>query len=266
MTYVSTPRPDRPFPAQSGLVIWPRGERDAFGKDDIAVCWLLTENANSADVRRWFAMLDLDERARAERFHFEEDRRDFIAAHALLRATLTSCWGLPAAAWRFLDAAGGKPAIAPGLNAPGIAFNLSHTRGLVAVAVGSYGAIGVDVERVEQAKADFTVAETYFAPAETALLRRTPEADRPSCFFRLWTLKEAYVKAVGAGLAAPLDTFTFALDPIRFDFCDGALGDALDWRFAIVPTTDRHVLSVAVGREPGDGTRLTSRGFAPQDL
>jgi 4'-phosphopantetheinyl transferase len=217
-------------------------------------------------MRRWFEMLDQDERARAARFHFDADRRDFIAAHALLRATLTSYLDIPSNAWRFSIDANGKPRVDPRIGSPEVAFNLSHTRGLVAVAVTSHGAIGVDVEQIDGAKADFAVAEAYFAPAEVEMLRRTPAAGRPMCFFRLWTLKEAYIKAIGAGLAAPLDSFAFTFEPIRIDFRSGVRSDATNWQFAILPTTDQHVLSVAVGRPAGEAARLTPRSLAPQDL
>ena len=211
-------------------------------------------------------MLDQDERARAVRFHFEADRRDFIAAHALLRAMLTYYLDIPSNALRFLIDANGKPSVDPRVGSPEVAFNLSHTRGLAAVAVASNGAIGVDVEKIDDAKADFAVAQAYFAPAEVEMLRRTPAAGRPMCFFRLWTLKEAYIKAIGAGLAAPLDSFAFTLEPIRIDFAAGAGREAFDWQFANPLTTGRHVLSVAVGRAAGDPARLTPRALAPRDL
>jgi 4'-phosphopantetheinyl transferase len=244
----------------------PYDDSGLLARDDVAVWWLATDAASPADLRRWLEMLDQDERARAERFHVEADRRDFIAAHALLRAMLTFHWGSPPASWRFSIDAGGKPGINPRMKSPNIEFNLSHTRGLVAAAVGSHGAIGVDVEKIEDAKADLAVAEAYFAPAEVELLKRAPAPDRPLFFFRLWTLKEAYVKAIGAGLAAPLDSFAFTFEPIDIDFRAGESGSALEWRFAVVPTTDQHVLSVAVGRPPGAATRLQPRALTPQNL
>jgi 4'-phosphopantetheinyl transferase len=181
-----------------------------------------------------------------------------------LRAVLTSCLGAPVDAWRFSIDENGKPGIDGSLAADDVAFNLSHTRGLVAVALASHGAIGVDVEEIDAAKADLAVAAAYFAPAEAAVLRRTPAADRTLCFHRLWTLKEAYLKAIGAGLGAPLDSFAFTLEPIRIDL--GAGGDAAQWRFATLATTGRHVLSVAASWPAGETVRFTPCGLAPADL
>ncbi len=246
-------RPDRPLRRFAPLA-----------RDEITVWWLSTDAAGRADIERWSATLDEDERARTARFHFDADRRDFIAAHALLRAMLTSCLGAPPDAWRFSIDANGKPGIDNRLAVGDVAFNLSHTRGLVAVALASHGAIGVDVEEIDDAKADLAVAEAYFAPAEVELMRRAPAADRTLCFYRLWTLKEAYLKAIGAGLGAPLDSFAFTLEPIRIDL--GAGRDAAQWRFATLPTTGKHVLSVAAGRPSNETARFAARGLAPADL
>jgi 4'-phosphopantetheinyl transferase len=266
MARASTSPSDRAIKARSNRSDPPRPCGGPLAKDEVAVWWLATDAAGPADIRRWFETLDQDERARAERFHFKEDRRDFIAAHALLRTALTSHFGLPAKDWLFLADANGKPSVEPRAGRPEVAFNLSHARGLVAVAVASHGAIGVDVEKIDAGKADFAVAEAYFAPSEVEMLRRTAPADRPMCFFRLWTLKEAYIKAIGAGLAAPLDSFAFTFEPIRIDFRPGARGDATDWQFAILPTTDQHVLSVAVGRWAAMKARLAPRALAPRNL
>jgi 4'-phosphopantetheinyl transferase len=179
---------------------------------------------------------------------------------------LTSYVEAPAGGWRFSIDANGKPGIDERLGVGEVAFNLSHTRGLVAVALASHGAVGVDVEEIDGAKADFAVAEAHFAPAEVELWRRAPAADRTICFYRLWTLKEAYLKAIGAGLGAPLDSFAFTLEPIRIDLGVGAERDAAQWRFAILPTTGKHVLSIAAGRPSNETVRFNARGLAPADL
>ncbi len=242
----------------------PRRRVAPLARDEITVWWLATDAAGPSDIERWAAMLDEDERVRAARFHFDADLRDFIAAHALLRALLTSCLDFPVEAWRFSVGANGKPGLDKRLGVQDVAFNLSHTRGLVAAAFASHGAIGVDVEEINGSKADFAIAEAHFAPAELELLRRAPAEGRTVCFYRLWTLKEAYLKATGAGLDAALDSFAFTLEPLRIDL--GAGGDAARWRFAILPTTGNHILSVAAGRAANEPARFIVHGLAPADL
>jgi 4'-phosphopantetheinyl transferase len=230
------------------------------------VWWMPTDQVAPDHCDRWFVMLDRKERERAERFRFEHDRRDFIAAHVLLRSMLTFYLGRPAAGWRFTADDVGKPRIAQKFRLSEIDFNLSHTRDLVAAAVVSRAAIGVDVEQVDAAKADFDLAQNYFAPAEVDILRATPRPEQATCFFRLWTLKEAYLKATGAGLGTRLDSFAFTLAPVRISFLTD-LGDLPQrWHFATLPTTGRHVLSVAIASQGDRPVRVMPRAVEARDL
>jgi 4'-phosphopantetheinyl transferase len=236
----------------------------SLGPDEVAVWWLATESSRPADWNRWLGMLRHEERERAARFHLGLDRREFIAAHALLRAMLTFYLDRPAPAWRFSTDASGKPALAGEMALPEFQFNLSHTRGLVAVAVAAHGKLGIDVEKIDRDKADFSIAETYFAASEAATLRRVPEPDRPNCFFRLWTLKEAYLKAIGTGLATPLDTFAFAFDPIRISFANAG-DDPSHWYFEMLPASDQHLLSLAISRA-SDTVRVVARAIPAGEI
>ena len=237
-----------------------------LGPGMVAVWWMPTDQVGTADCHRWLAILDRDERERADRFRFEWDRRDFIAAHALLRHMLAFHLGRPAAAWQFAANGFGKPAIAEGLRVPDIDFNLSHARDLVAAAVALHAAVGIDVEKIDPAKADFALAQRYFAPAEIEILRRTPSTEQAVCFFRLWTLKEAYLKATGAGFGTSLDSFAFTLSPIRINFMTRLEDDPRHWHFEMLPTTGAHVLSVAVASRSEHAIRVASRTVATRNL
>jgi 4'-phosphopantetheinyl transferase len=246
-------------------------------RDEIAVWWMPTADVQLAHLDNWLECLDDEERARAARFHVEIDRRDFIAAHALLRVMLSSYANCSPHEWRFTRNEAGKPKIDPGtkidprtrIDGRGeLSFNLSHTHGLVAASVAVHGMVGIDVERIDPAKADLTVADEYFALAEVSMLRKLRSEEQIACFFRLWTLKEAYIKAVGAGFDMPLDGFTFVFgsqrDAVAFD--PGTTGHAGDWQFATLPTTGEHVLSLAAGHQPGGPKQITPRAIVPQDL
>jgi len=256
-------QPDRGLHKTAGQS--PRGI-GLLGPGMVAVWWMPTDQVGTADCHRWLAILDRDERERADRFRFEWDRRDFIAAHALLRHMLAFHLGRPAAAWQFAANGFGKPAIAEGLRVPDIDFNLSHARDLVAAAVALHAAVGIDAEKIDPAKADFDVAQRYFAPAEIEILRRTPSTEQAVCFFRLWTLKEAYLKATGAGFGTSLDSFAFTLSPIRINFLTRLDDDPRRWHFEMLPTTDAHVLSVAVGSHSDHTVHVVSRTVAAQNL
>lgn len=188
-------------------------------------------------------ILDRTERECAGRFFAERHRREYQAAHALKRLMLTAAVGgaVAPSAWTFEVTAYGKPRVASGR---GPYFNLSHSDGLVACAVSPLIEIGLDVETLDRA-APLDIARMWFAPSEDRWLQGQPAAARQMGFFRLWTLKEAYIKATGLGLSQSLDTFAFSFDPVRVMFADPALGDPDAWRFEQCPVGGHHMLAVA---------------------
>ncbi len=164
------------------------------------------------------ALLSAEERAKAERFAFAHDRDCYVAAHALTRATLSAFFARAPQDWTFVRGAHGKPRVDSHDGSGRLCFNLSHTRGCVAVAVALDRDVGVDVERIAPDRADEEVARQLFAAAEFAALCDEPKAGRAEAFFDVWTLKEAYIKAVGLGVALPLQDFAFTRDPLRIRF------------------------------------------------
>jgi 4'-phosphopantetheinyl transferase len=156
------------------------------------------------------ASLSNDERERGRCFHFERDRRRFVAARGLLRFLLGRYLDVHPAGVRFGYGPGGKPYLA---SADGLRFNVSHSGGLALLAFAWCREVGVDVERVRPVPEAEDIARRYFSPFEEAELRRLPEGERTAAFFRCWTRKEAFVKATGDGLSRPLDGFDVTMAP-----------------------------------------------------
>lgn len=156
------------------------------------------------------AALSPDERARAARYRFPRDRRRFVAARGALRRLVASYAGVEPAGVRFGTEPGGKPALADPATA-WLRFNVSHAGELALVAMARGRAVGVDVEVVRTDLADLEVADRFFSPAEAAAIRALPPPERAEAFLSCWTRKEAFVKALGAGLREPLDGFTVPL-------------------------------------------------------
>ena len=217
-----------PTPLRQGLVV---------------VRWMPVACAEPRDVEAWRALLDDHERARADRFHFRSDRIAFTAAHALARTMLATHGGLPPAAWRFVPGPFGKPAIDPALDRPTIRFNLSHTRGMVACAVTAQDDVGVDIESVDRPNGGRDIADRFFSPAETALIDHAPPDEQRAVFFRLWTLKEAVMKATGRGFNLPLDAFAVTIDPPGVTFHQEPAGP---WQFDQRIVAPNHALAVAL--------------------
>lgn len=216
---------------------------------NILVCWMEFDRPPASIVANWRAHLDAAEQAQADRFHFDDDRSAYIAAHWLARNALTSVGGLAPTDWRFVAEQYGKPAIDPALGKSDLRFNLSHVRGFVACAVTTGATIGIDVETLSRKHGGLDVADRFFSASEAALLRATAPDQRLLTFFRLWTLKEALIKATGEGLHRPLDSFSFSLDPTVVGFSAEDAEDGANWTFVEHRPTSNHALALAV-REP----------------
>jgi 4'-phosphopantetheinyl transferase len=166
---------------------------------------------------------------------FARDRRDFTAAHVLLRDVLSRYGGCAAQEWRFDEDANGKPCIAADqAGTSPVCFNLSHTRGLVACAVAEAADVGIDVEPVGNGIDGRAVAVRFFAPSEIRSLEASPREDYAARFVELWTLKESYVKALGAGLAHPLRSFAFSFEQVTgLEFSSVSGTTPAGWLFAL---------------------------------
>ncbi len=213
-------------------------------------------------------MLDDEEIARADRFRFAADRASFTAAHALLRVMLSEATGLPIGVWRYTAGRFGKPALAPGCGDVRLRFNISHTPGFVACAVAEEE-VGIDVEAADR-RVDLALADTAFAPEEAALLRSAPAAEQPGLFLRFWTLKEAFIKATGEGLARPLASFSFQLDPVRIRFHhdrhDATRRDHPDrWQFTEMQP-EGALVALAVERPVDEPVRFDARAARSDEI
>ena len=179
-----------------------------LGVDDTHL-WRVNLDATAADSGAAVNILSEDERARAARFHFERDRRRFMAGRAALRTVLAAYLDRAPADLVFALGRHGKPA----LEKLGLEFNLSHRGGCGLIAVARGRQVGVDVERIRNDFACEDIARRFFAPAEVVALATWAPAEYATAFFRCWTRKEAYVKARGDGITLGLDRFEVPIDP-----------------------------------------------------
>ncbi len=163
-------------------------------------------------TEEFLALLDLDEVARANRFHFAKDRNHFVVARGFLRLLLSRYLQADPKQLKFSYGQWGKPALAGEFRESRLRFNMSHSHGVALYAVTEGREIGVDVEHERADFAGDDIARRYFSPFEFGVLCELPDDDRVAGFFRCWTRKEAYIKATGRGLSQPLDGFDVTLE------------------------------------------------------
>lgn len=175
--------------------------------------WRIDLAGHSNGIQQYRCLLSSDEIQRADRFHFEKDRRSFTVARAALREILSRYASLAAQDLCFVYGAKGKPELGGAAEQFEIRFNLSHSAEFALLAVTRQLRIGVDIERVNADSATQEIAERFFSPLEVQTLLAVPSHQRVEAFFSCWTRKEAYIKALGEGLSCPLDSFVVAFAP-----------------------------------------------------
>jgi 4'-phosphopantetheinyl transferase len=166
--------------------------------------WLIS--CEAADENGAYNILDEQERRRADAFLSPQHRRRFVHAHAGLRQILHRYTGVHPAALRFASGKSGKPYL-ENLSAAAPNFNLSHSGELAVVAVGNLPEIGVDIEVIRPMPDWEELARMSFHPSESEWVGATAAHRRAEAFFRVWTAKEAYIKASGRGMSHPLPSF-----------------------------------------------------------
>src|SRR6185312_2965413 len=195
-------------------------------------------------------LLSEEERARWQRCRPERSRREYLATHALARTALSYYRPVAPRDWRFVTNAYGKPAPTPDC---GLRFNLSNSTGLaVCLVVDAPLEVGVDVEARQRADEIAEVEYKVFSAAELAQLDALPGTEQPDRYLSLWTLKEAYIKARGMGMALPLREISFLFDDAgaaRLEVAEGVDEDAARWRFRQLDYAGHRIAVVGEGTE-----------------
>jgi len=160
-----------------------------------------------------YPMLSANERSRAARFLLAERAERFVAGRAILRELLSRYTGVPPLELVLRQSPTGKLLLAPRPDGLPVHFNASHSGDIALYAITTGRDVGVDVEAVRADRDGRAIAERTFSAGEREFLRRRWSADGPAAFYRLWTLKEAYLKATGDGLSRPLSSFEVRIGP-----------------------------------------------------
>jgi 4'-phosphopantetheinyl transferase len=211
------------------------------------------------------ACLSEDERARAQRFRYERDRRRYLNGRAWMRTVLAAAVDVSPSGLTFSYGPHGRPDL-PELP---VIFNFTNTAevGVLAYATGAAAAaitaLGVDAEDRADAVSSVPVARQFFSPHEVDALFRLPPDHFHEAFLRCWTRKEALLKALGAGLSLPLHDFAVSLTPGRpvVEVAGPVLGDD-PWQLtdisddvvvaAVAARTDAHTHVIRITTDQGE--------------
>jgi len=233
---------------------------------DVHQSWPLVPEVPSvlnADVHIWLAELEQpteivqqladqlasDELFRAQRFHFEHDRRHFIVARGVLRTILSAHVHVTPDQLSFTYGPQGKPALAATYGDTRLRFNASHSHKLALYAVTCDREVGIDIEWMRPLDDAESIAAHFFSVSEQAALRSLPAHLKHQGFYNCWTRKEAYIKAIGKGLSQPLDEFDVSLipgQPAQLLAVLGKDGEVTRWSFQALQPPAEYAAALAV--------------------
>jgi len=196
-------------------------------------------------------ILDESERKRADRFRIEAARRRFIGARAFLRSVLGRAVGVDAEDITFSFGKYGKPGLASG----GPYFNATDSGDVVVVALAS-AEIGVDVEVVRRLDRVERLARRVCTEREIEALEKVSNADRHAALLRLWTCKEAGLKAIGTGLSGGMRNVEVDLEPGQPPRLRRLCGEVDGWTLSAVDLKEDLMCTIVI---KGAARRLVCR-------
>ena len=181
-------------------------------KQDIHI-WGSDIDMHISRLERLYQALSIDEKMRAQRYHFEKDRNKFIIRRGILRYILGRYLNTNPSLIKFSYGNNRKPSLAHAFDHSRICFNLSHSKGFALYAFARDCEIGVDLQHIQDIPEMEQIVERFFSGKEIEVFRSLPKSQKRAAFFKGWTCKEAFIKTHGDGLFQPLDKFDVSLSP-----------------------------------------------------
>ena len=187
--------------------MWTRSEGVIPLDGDEVQIWKASACAGDAALERYREVLSADESERMNRMRAGVARDEFVVARGLLRMLAGDALGREARSLVFGKGRYGKPEI------EGVRFNVSHSHGLILIALCRSAEVGIDLEWVDETIEALDIARQSFSAEEIKRIAGTEVgSERARVFYECWTRKEAIAKAHGAGLLLPLAGFTVPVD------------------------------------------------------
>lgn len=226
--------------------------------DDRVELFRVNLNPPAVCVPAYRRLLSPAECDRVDRFVTDELTRRSLVCRAVLRWIVGATLSISPNEVRFQIGPHGKPSLS-GDHGAQLEFNVSHTGDVALIAVAAGRTLGVDVEALDRRVNRDELAARFFSPQECQAYFALDESQRVAAFYRIWTCKEAYLKAIGAGLSFPLGKFSVSAapdEPPGLLAVEGAPEETSRWSFVAIDVGDELAAALAV---EGHGWTLERR-------
>ena len=225
---------------------WKAVARPSLKEGEVHV-WQVFLDWPLEEIGKRLANLSSEEKACAQRLVNSLHRCYYIASHAALRSILTLYLSDPAPL-QFRYNKHGKPYL---INEPSLYFNLSDSHRVALYAITTNVEVGIDIESMRSNIHAKDIAERFFSPNEITAFRTLPKGQHLEGFYRIWTMKEAYIKVIGRGLSFGLDQFTINInvDAVKMDGLLTVEGDpnlAKWWTLCSISSPPGYMAALAI--------------------
>lgn len=213
--------------------------------------WCMSLTCAESELAHHRRLLSEDEIRRADKFLFDRHRRRFTVGRSQLRQVLARYTNLDPAQIDFEYSGLGKPRLAGTNLGHGLCFNFSNSHERALLAVARDVEVGIDIERMRYMENLAGLAERFFAATEREYILGQTDPAQTTSFFRCWTRKEAFLKAIGKGLTFPLRDVTVELRPeakVRIVNINDPNENAPDWTLDHVELEPEYVGAIACRR------------------
>jgi 4'-phosphopantetheinyl transferase len=228
---------------------WPkRADVPPLEQDTIHI-WRISLDEPTERIRSLRELLTDPEQQQADRFLFAEHRQRFTVGRAQLRRILGGYIDVAPERVDFRYTNLGKPYFAEGVSDPHLEFNFTNSNDWALLAITHQTNLGIDIEKIREMTNMEGLARRFFAQPEIdVILQASSELRRQEYFFRCWTRKEAFLKAIGTGLTFPLDNVCVSVDdaePVGIQWIKDRRDEACRWELTHVTPCDGYVGALA---------------------
>jgi len=206
--------------------------------------WIVSTAITSDQYDSYKTSLSEDELAQIQYFQFERARESFVVSQSVLRRLLSGYIGIDPPYLMLGKKSKGKPY---SINEPGLFFNMSHSGEIAVIAFSRDSEVGIDIEKIRTLPDLDEMIAKNFTANETKFINSRPD-EKINRFFRFWTVKESYLKAIGEGMRLTPDSVEFSFEHDHFQQLSvKGIFEMEDWNFKEFTLGENYTGTVTYG-------------------
>ena len=238
------------------MVKWTDKFQGDLFENNHAHVWRASVDYSESKVNKVIGFLSRDEVERANRFYFERDRMQFIVRRGILKQIIANYLAIDPKNLLFEYNRFGKPFLITDSLKHDLRFNMSHSKNMAIYCIGYQKDVGIDIEYIQEDFEFHQIIDRFFSLNEKKHIQKITIDKRREAFFRIWTRKEAVLKALGKGVSFPLQKVNVPYDRSSFTIRINSIGNQCketSWYVQDLFPANNYIASIAI---EGSGSGL----------